>query len=281
MSRLQKKLAAAVAVVSALLMLVVLTVVFIPDRELQGVVSRVLEQKGYTFSAGKFGKTFFPLGIAAKKITLGDERGAMLKADNLNISLKFLPLFIGQVRIGLDARIGSGEISGEYALTGGGSADLEIKRLQLEEIPFFKTVAGAVVKGDLTVDGKVNNLKKNAKGQIKLAVRGAEMQGIKIGEMPLPDAAYHTVQGMLKLDSGKAALESFNLQGDGLFVRLKGEMPLGAAPAATPLNLTLELMPKPEFMEKQKFVFLLLVKYLTSPGSYQMPIRGTLAHPSI
>jgi len=34
-------------------------------------------------------------------------------------------------------------------------------------------------------------------------------------------------------------------------------------------------------MEKQKFVFLLLSKYLTSPGAYQIPIRGTLAKPAI
>lgn len=280
MSRLQKKIAAAAAVVSALFILMFLTLAFIPDHELQGVVSRTLEKHGYTFSAAKFGKTF-PLGISAKKIEIGDNRGPILKADHIHIRLRIFPLFLGQIRLALESRIGSGEINGEYALTGGGAADLKIKRLQLEEIPFFKTVAGAIVKGDLTVDGKISQIKKGGRGEIKLAVRGAEMQGLKVGEMPLPDAAYHTVQGMLRLGTGKATLESFTLQGDGLFVRLKGDFPLGAAPAATPLNLMLELMPKPEFMEKQKFVFLLLVKYLTSPGSYQIPIRGTLAHPSI
>jgi len=33
-------------------------------------------------------------------------------------------------------------------------------------------------------------------------------------------------------------------------------------------------------MEKQKYVFLLLAKYLISPGAYQIPIRGTLAKPA-
>jgi hypothetical protein len=40
-------------------------------------------------------------------------------------------------------------------------------------------------------------------------------------------------------------------------------------------------MPKPEFLEGQKFVFLLLTKYLTTPGHYQIPVRGTLAKPVI
>jgi type II secretion system protein N len=53
--------------------------------------------------------------------------------------------------------------------------------------------------------------------------------------------------------------------------------PLGDAP----LNLTLELMPKPAFLERQKFVFLLLAKYLISPGNYRIPINGTLARPAI
>jgi hypothetical protein len=40
-------------------------------------------------------------------------------------------------------------------------------------------------------------------------------------------------------------------------------------------------MPKPGFLESQKFVFLLLTKYLTTPGHYQIPVRGTLAKPVI
>jgi hypothetical protein len=32
-------------------------------------------------------------------------------------------------------------------------------------------------------------------------------------------------------------------------------------------------------MDKQKFVFLLLAKYLVSPGNYSIPVRGTLAKP--
>lgn len=40
-------------------------------------------------------------------------------------------------------------------------------------------------------------------------------------------------------------------------------------------------MPRPEFLEKQKYIFLLLLKYQTSPGHYQLPVRGTLGKPSV
>jgi hypothetical protein len=40
-------------------------------------------------------------------------------------------------------------------------------------------------------------------------------------------------------------------------------------------------MPKPEFMDKQRLVFLLLAKFAASPGVYKVPIRGTLLKPVI
>jgi hypothetical protein len=71
------------------------------------------------------------------------------------------------------------------------------------------------------------------------------------------------------------------LQGDGIYMRLSGDLPDGAKGAASPLNLTLEIMPKPVFMDKQKMVFLLLAKFAASPGVYKVPIRGTLLKPVI
>jgi len=280
MTRLHHRLIVGAWCTAALLLLLFLTLVFIPDRELQGVITRMLEQHGYSFSATEFGKTL-PLGLNARNVTIGNENGPLVKADKASIRLRLLPLLIGRVQLTFAARIGAGLVSGEYSPTGGGSAALEVKRLQLEDIPFFKTAADATVKGDLVIHAKIREMHKKATGEVQLEVRGADLRGIKIGETPLPDAGYHTVRGMLRLNGGRANLESFTLQGDDVFVRLKGGLTLGASPAATPVNLTLELMPKPQFLEKQKFVFLLLSKYITSPGSYQIPIKGTLAKPSI
>jgi type II secretion system protein N len=108
-----------------------------------------------------------------------------------------------------------------------------------------------------------------------------DLRGVKISGTQLPDASYRTMQGMLRIAGGRTNLESVTLQGDGLYVRLSGDLPTGVSPAATPLNLKLELMPKPEFLESQKFIFLLLAKYTVTPGHYQLPIRGTLASPSL
>ena len=86
---------------------------------------------------------------------------------------------------------------------------------------------------------------------------------------------------MVRVVDGKARLESFTLEGDGVYMRLSGDIPSDANAAATPLNMSLEIMPKPEFLEKQKLVFLLLAKFMASPGVYRVPIKGTLLKPEI
>jgi hypothetical protein len=64
-------------------------------------------------------------------------------------------------------------------------------------------------------------------------------------------------------------------------MRLSGDIPGGANAVNAPLNLFLEIMPKPEFLEKQKLVFMLLARFMVSPGNYRVPIRGTVLNPVI
>jgi len=64
-------------------------------------------------------------------------------------------------------------------------------------------------------------------------------------------------------------------------MRLSGDIPTGANAAVTPLNMSLQIMPKPDFLDKQKLVFMLLGRFMTAPGIYTVPIRGTLLKPVI
>ena len=272
--------AIAIGVPAALILLVIFVIAFIPDRELQGVAARALAQSGYTLQAAHFGMAL-PLGIKARNLEIADERGILLRLDEAAVRLRLLPLLTGKVSFGYRAGIGRGEVRGDLSLLRGAGMEVAISHLRLEDIPFFPAATGARLKGDLQAQGSFRGRGAAARGEARLEVKGMELAGVKIGEMPLPDASYDTVRGALKVAGGKVVLESATLQGEGLFVRLKGDFPVMTPVGAAPLNLTLELMPKPEFMEKQKFVFLLLTKYLDSPGHYQVPIRGVLAKPAV
>ena len=154
-------------------------------------------------------------------------------------------------------------------------------KLALGEMPFFKTVLGARVGGSLWSEGLVTRGAGGWSGELKLEISQMEFSGIRMGAFPLPDAANLNSKGMVRITDGRARLESLNLQGEGVFMRLSGDLPLGVNAEAAPLDLVLEIMPKPDFLEKQKLVFLLLAKFMASPGVYRVPIKGTLLKPEI
>jgi type II secretion system protein N len=270
----------AAGVPAALLLFVIIVILFTPAESIQGVVYRYLEREGYTFRTQQFSKAL-PLGIKARNLEIADERGALLRAESASVRLRLLPLLAGKVSFSYRVEIGGGDIRGNFSPLRGGEMDFAFSRLRLEDIPFFLTATGTRVKGGLSAQASFRGIGNNAGGEAQLEVKGAELASVKIGEMPFPDAVYDTIRGALKVSGGKAVLESATLQGAGLYARLKGDFPVTTPLDTAPLNLTLELMPKPDFLEKQKFVFLLLAKYLISPGAYQIPIRGTLAKPAI
>lgn len=268
------------AVVAGLVLFIFLTVLFVPSTVLLNAANRGLAQYGLKLSAASFGKAL-PLGIRGTGISLVSAAGELLTISKGRLTLELLPLLYGRVVLASDAAIGAGTIDARLSLLRQPATDLEVKNVRLEDIPFFRTVAGMKTSGILSGKVATSGPVAKAQGSIRFEVQGAELSGIKIGAMPLPDAAYRTVQGMISIKEGRGMLDSFTLQGEDLYVRLKGALPLADPLAATPLDLTLELMPKPALLEKQKLVFLLLLKFQDTPGHYQIPVKGTLGKPQV
>ena len=263
----------------ALLSFLLLTLLFTPNDAIRGVLERTAYNAGYTLQFTGFGKSF-PLAFKAEAVELSSAQGPLLTLRQARVALKLLPLITGKLRLGYRGKIGTGTLEGDLDLGKARGWTLECSGVRLEDIPFFSSVARARVGGELRLQGRMVTSKGVGEGDIQLEVRAAELAGVKIGEMPLPDASYREVRGALSIEKGRARLKSFTLNGDGIYVRLKGDSVLAKPVGNSPLNLTLEMMPKPAFMERQKFVFLLLTKYQSSPGAYSIPIRGTLARPA-
>jgi type II secretion system protein N len=265
---------------AGLLLFLFLTLLFIPGDALLTAINRGIAQHGLKLDAASFGKAL-PIGISAKGISLSSDSGELVKIDRGRLTLEIMPLLLGRVSLAIKADIGPGTVVATLSLLRNPSTSIDIKNVRLEDIPFFKTAAGMKAAGVLSAKAETAGKLANAKGFLQLQVQGVDLSGIKIGEMPLPDASYRTVQGMIRITEGKGSIESFTLQGDDLYVRLKGALPLMDPLPATPLNLSLELMPKAALLERQKLVFLLLVKFQDTPGHYQIPVKGTLGKPQV
>ena len=276
----QRALYLALGIPAAVFCFLYLTLLFTPSDAIKGVLVRVADNAGYSLDFTGFGKSL-PLGFKAEALEVSSQKGSLVKLRQLRVGLKLLPLLVGKLRVGYRGTIGSGRFAGELDLGKAKGWSVQCKGVRLEDIPFFSTVASAQVKGELKLNGDLATNKGIGEGDLKLEVRGADLAGVKIGEMQLPDANYKEIRGALRIENGKAVLKSFTLEGDDVYMRLKGDSVLSAPLGNSPLNLTLEMMPKPAFLERQKLVFLLFMKYQTSPGAFSLPIRGTLAHPAV
>ncbi|BEH08658.1 MULTISPECIES: type II secretion system protein GspN [Geobacter] len=273
----QRWLAWGVGIIAGLLLILIFTLLLVPSRELEQLTVRWFARQGYDFSAADFGKAF-PLGIAARGVTIADNRGPLLRVDTVRARLELLPLLAGKVSVDVDGSVGAGQFDGTFRPRAG-TGVFSARDVRLEDIPFFRTATDADIKGVLTVDATLAGTGRSRGGDVKLAVKGAHIRGATISGVPLPDAVYETVRGMVRVAGGRATIDSFSLQGEDVYVRLSGTMPLMAPMGNSPLNLSLELMPRPAFLDRQKLVFTLLAKYLVTPGHYRLPIRGTLSKP--
>ncbi|HEX9022635.1 MAG TPA: type II secretion system protein GspN [Geobacteraceae bacterium] len=255
-------------------LLVVLTYLLFPMGRVNAVINQQLAAQGLTLTPEAH-KTILP-GLAWDNLLLSSDRGALLSCDRLKVRLGLLPLLRGRVTVTAVAAIGKGRLDLEYGVTGSKALELHADGIDLAAVPFFRTVLGARAGGVLWSEGSLARGPQGLNGDLKLEIRQLELSGVKLGAFPLPDVANLRSQGMVRVTNGAARLESFTLQGEGIYMRLSGDIPTGAD---APLNLVLEIMPKPEFLEKQKLVFMLLGKFAVSPGVYRLPIMGTLLKP--
>jgi len=264
---------------AALFLLVVLTYLFFPIGRINTVITQQLEAQGLSMTPAAR-KTFLP-GLAWNDLMLSSGQGPLVGCDLLKIRLLFAPLLAGRVKLGAEAIIRNGHLDLDYGVNGEELLWLRADGINLADISFFKTVLSARAAGNLWMEGAVKRGPKGQTGEIKLEVRQLEFSGVKLGGFSLPDASNLRTRGMIRVTDGNVRVESFTLQGEGIYMRVSGDVPGGANAVNAPLNLMLEIMPNPEFLEKQKLVFLLLAKFMVSPGNYRLPIRGTMLKPLI
>ena len=265
--------------VVSLILLLILSIILIPASEIQGAVERGLAREGYVLQTSEFHKAL-PLGITLRNARISDQRGMLLKLDSATFRLNLLPLCIGKIVFTADARIGDGELSATFQPRTS-TLTFHSEDVRLQDLPLLQVTTGATMHGNLFLEGSFTGRGSALKGSARMEIKKAELSGIQVSGMPLPDASYETIRGMFRASGGKGNLESLTFQGNGIYIRLKGTLVMASPLASSPLNLTIELMPKPDFLEKQKLIFMVLAKYLKSPGFYQIPVTGTLMKPVI
>ena len=205
---------------------------FLPARLVNELISHLLADQGLSLSPEAH-KTLLP-GLAWRQPVLSSDQGPLVRFDRLAVRLQLMPLLTGRVVIGLTSALGAGRLDLECGINGTDALELSAGGIQLSDIPFFKTVLGAAAGGSLWSEGRLNRKAGSLSGYLKLEVKQLAFSGVKLGAFPLPDAANLRCQGMVRVTGGRARLESFTLLGDGIYMRLTGDLPGGARRHVTP-----------------------------------------------
>lgn len=268
------------ALLAGLLLLIMLAFWFISDRSLEQAIRARLEQQGLTLQARNL-RTTIPFALAADQLTIGDLNGAWLTVEQLRLRLQLLPLLTGRVSLSVSGRSGSGSMFGSFSIypLKKRSGTIRIAGLELAGIPLLTSKLGGQLRGtarlDLDFTTQQNGL---LTGTSKLQITALELKAASIAGMSLPDLTVKEARGLVTTSGPRITVNSLAMQGDGIYLRLTGSTSI--TPSA-PLNLSLQLMPTAEFLERQKSIFLLMMLYQTAPGSYTLPISGTLASPQL
>lgn len=268
------------ALLAGLLLLIMLAFWFISDRSLEQAIRARLEQQGLTLQARNL-RTTIPFALAADQLTIGDLNGAWLTVEQLRLRLQLLPLLTGRVSLSVSGRSGSGSMFGSFSIypLKKRSGTIRIAGLELADIPLLTSKLGGQLRGtarlDLDFTTQQNGL---LTGTSKLQITALELKAASIAGMSLPDLTVKEARGLVTTSGPRITVNSLAMQGDGIYLRLTGSTSI--TPSA-PLNLSLQLMPTAEFLERQKSIFLLMILYQTAPGSYTLPISGTLASPQL
>jgi len=252
--------------------------IFIPAKRVNGIINRHLEKQELSLAPAAH-KSLLP-GLAWDSPVLSSPQGALVSCDMFTLRPLLLPLLAGRIKLGAYAVVRGGHLDLEYGLNGRQALAVDSSGINLADIPLFKSVLSARVAGILWIKGAASRSSKGLNGEVRLEIQKLEFSGVKLGGLSLPDAANLHSQGMIRISDDRLRLESFTIQGEGVYMRLSGDIPNGDVFNA-PLNLILEIMPQPEYWERQKLVFLLLSKFMVSPGNFRIPIRGTLLKPVV
>lgn len=235
--------------------------------------SYLKRNQGVFISGGTF-KRVFPFGIEVEGLEVRElaKNRPVLKADRLAAYISPASLLRGEAL--LEGDIGGGEIKGTAGIMGS-ALNIRIKEVDLSFLPGIAD-AGIGIKGRFMGDLKLDfPVRQCPSGTLRLTSEALD-KGVKFMGLPLPGDMESAGLDM-EMTGCKMNLERLWLEGKSLSARLQGEIKISNPVAVSPINLTIEIIPKGD--QKENFLLSSLDRYRKSANFYSIPVAGSLASP--
>lgn len=251
---------------AALLLLFVVGVwsIAIPEATILTLIGNSLSDSPLDIECDGFRKSLL-FGFSADKITIKKDSRPLVVITGFSGQAALSALARLQLPFTFSGTIGGGSLQGTAELLRKSrEVTITVTEAEMAMVPFFE-LAG--LKGSGRVSGTL--LLQNSKGGVKFDLKEMRVPQAAFGNISVPLNYFQSAQGALELDGGSAKVNSFTMEGPGIYARVKGDITGGR------LALTLEIMPEKAFADKNP-VMLLLERYKTSPGMYSVPLTNNL-----
>jgi type II secretion system protein N len=256
------------SILIGLLIVIGLWHIAIPDRVILHLFNRALEPQGLSAEMTGIKKGFF-FSFISDRLKIQKSGITLISVENVHYKIDFFSLLNLRLSFLLSGDLGKGKITARSDLLWREKiVNIKIEKAEIEGNALLSaagTAGSGLFSGDLKI---INN-----SGEFSFSLTNAKFQPSSFGGIPLPLEFISDAKGLFSLNSDDTEIKSLTLEGDGIFVRIKGKV------ASSMVDLNIELMPERSFMEKNP-IFYLLEQYRISPGYYVIPIGSNVSFKS-
>lgn len=251
----------------------------LPDQLLLQAINRQLTPQRLTLQARQL-TTTFPFSIISREATLSTshDNRLLITVDQMKVRLQLLPLLRGRLSCSTVGSIGAGQLQGLLTGYPTVAGTLQMQDVALDRLALVTGALGSGVSGTGRLELQFSRKAGGVSGEARLRITNLQLQGVRLGTLPLPDLVIPEARGLLQLQGTTLIISNLALQAVDSYLRLSGSLPLNPT---SPLSLSLELLPATAMLEKNRGLFLLMAPYQTAPGAFRLPIGGTLASPQL
>lgn len=200
---------------------------------------------------------------AASQKTSSGKTDTLLVFENADIRLDLLSFLKFRPELDFNITLGGGNISGQASLTG---KDIKInaEKIKITGIPFFEQTG---IHGEATLSGNLRL--RGGRGDIIFTAEDLLLKNTSFSGIPIPLELFSMIKGAMTISGDTVEVQSFALEGMGLYARIKGLI------KQKKINMTMELMLDSSF-KTEAFPLWMLEAYKISPGNYVIPLNTTL-----
>lgn len=217
-------------------------------------------------------KPALPIGWTMAGLKISGEHAV----DSLTLKPSILPLFIGEVALGVKVTEGKGMLKGSLATTflkigNRIDVDLNMKKFELSVIKHFSKKFEEMT-GTVTGDLDVTYIKKQpekSNGEINLIIDNGQIP-LNIPSFPIAAIPFSKFELKAKMDNGLLKISKADLKGSELSGNMQGDMKMASSIETSVLNFIINL----KLSQAYKAFF-----GPTGKENVKVVIRGTLGSP--